>query len=107
MALADHYDEADVLDTLSWVDMSIPARIAKLANLYLVREGDMRNNHNRYEGATLGTVRVFVKSVYVPPRGQGAITYEGVLRAIPAQRKCRSERAQRPKPFVQEYHQRT
>lgn len=100
MPLADYYDEADVLDTLSWVDMTIPARIAKLANLYVIREDDMRHNHNRYEGATLGTVRLFVRSVYMPPRGQGAITYEGVLAAIPAQRRTREERERKPKPFV-------
>jgi hypothetical protein len=100
MALRDHYDEADVLDTLSWVGLSIEGRIARLASLYLDNEHEMRRNHNRYEGPTLGCVRIFVKSVYDPPRGQGQLTYEGVLKAIPGQRKTRNERQRRPQPYV-------
>jgi hypothetical protein len=96
MALADHYGEADVLDTLSWVGMTMEARIAKLANLYLDRESDMRHAHRNYEGPTSGTVRYFVKSVYVPPRGQQGITVKGVLAAIPKQRAVRNERRKHP-----------
>ena len=95
MALSDHYDEADVLDTLSWVILDIPARIKRLANLYLANEDDMRDAHRKYAGPTKGTVRFFVKSVYMPPRGQGALTVEGVLAEIPRQRAIQEERAKR------------
>ena len=101
MALRDHYDEADVLDSLSWVDMSAEGRISRLASLYLDNEKKMERNHNRYDGPTLGCVRIFVKSVYEPPRGQGQLTYEGVLAAIPVQRKLRTERSGN-KPWVWE-----
>ena len=96
MALADHYAEADVLDTLSWVGMSLEARLAKLASLYLDRENDMRSAHRKYKGPTKGTVRFFVKSVFVPPRGEGALTIDGVLEAISTQRACREEREKHP-----------
>lgn len=99
MTLADHFDEADVLHTLSWVGMSLKARIAKLAKLYLDREDDIRYAHRNYGGPTLGTVRIFIKSLYTPPRGQGKVTYEGVLAEIPRQRACRKERAKR-QPWV-------
>jgi len=96
MALADHYDNADVLDTLSWVALSVEARIAKLTSLYIHKEDVMVDAHRNYEGPTLGTVRVFVKSVYDPPRGQGMMTYKGVLNAIPVQKKCQEARSRRP-----------
>jgi len=95
MALADHYKEADVLDTLSWVSLDIPKRIARLANLYIAREGTMRTAHRNYEGPTKGTVRVFIKSVYVPPMGQNALTINGVLAEIPRQKKTQEEREKR------------
>ena len=97
MALSDHYDEAEVLDTLSWVDLTTEARIARLAVLYIDNEREMIRNHNRYDGPTLGCVRIFVKSVYVPPRGQGQATYEGVLKMIPKIKKTREARAKSPR----------
>ncbi len=71
MALSDHYEEAEVLYSFSWISMTNEARIARLANLYLDNEDDMESNHARYEGPTLGCVRFFVKSCYSPPRGLG------------------------------------
>lgn len=100
MALADHFDEADVLDTLSWVNLSFKARVARLANLYLDKEEDIVDAHRNYKGPTLGTVRVFVKSIYSPPRGQGGVTFQAVLKEIPGQLKIREERSKyRPWTF--------
>jgi len=93
MVFADHFDEADVLDTLSWIQLTLEARAARLAALYLDQEDDIRYAHRNYGGPTLGVVRVFVKSVYDPPRGQGGITYQLVLKEIPKQRKVREERS--------------
>ena len=72
--------------------MTIEARISNLASLYLDRESDMRCAHRNYEGPTAGTVRYFVKSVFVPPRGEQGLTVKGVLVAIPQQRVVRDER---------------
>jgi len=93
MVFADHFDEADVLDTLAWVMLTLEARSARLAALYLDNETDVEYAHRNYEGPTLGIVRVFVKSIYDPPRGQGGITYQRVLQEIPKQRKVREERS--------------
>lgn len=96
MALADEFDRAEVLDTLSWVCLEADARIKRLANLYLQREHEIESAHRKYEGPTMGTVKVFTRSVYDPPRGQGVMTYEGVLKELPRQRKIRDERKQNP-----------
>jgi hypothetical protein len=89
---ADHFAEADVLDTLSWVTMTLDARIAKIANLYLKDERRISAAHRNYGGPTMGTVRVFTKSLYAPPRGQGQTTYQKVLAEIPRQRAIRAAR---------------
>ena len=96
MALADHYDEADILASLSWVGMPQKARVAKLANLYLDHENTIRRRHRNYEGATYGVVSLFVKSYYKPARGLGSVTYNSVIAEIPRQRKVREERKDNP-----------
>lgn len=100
MVFADHFDEAEILETLSWIGMTLKARCAKLASLYLDNESNIENAHRNYNGPTLGCVRVFVKSVYMPTRGEGGITFEGTLSLIAGQRKIRDNRsAYRPWTF--------
>jgi len=100
MAFADHFDEAGVLDSLSWLRISTKGIIAKLASLYIKNEDNIESAHRNYQGPTLGTVRVFVRSFYTPPRGMGQLTYEGVLAEIPRQKKIIEERAKwRPWEF--------
>ena len=94
MALRDEFLRADILDSLSWVSMTLDARVGKLANLYLKHENEIDGASRRYEGPTYHTVGVFVRSLLTPARGEGKLTYERVLEAIPRQRKIQEDRAE-------------
>ena len=97
MALADHFDEADILASLSWVGMTQEARVAKLASLYLDNEREIRDQHRSYKGPTMGVVSLFVKSYFKPAHGLGVVIYESVIAEIPKQRKLRDERKANPR----------
>jgi len=96
MSYHDQFEDADVLSTLSWIDMPDCHRIMKLAALFLKRENDIKYQHRNWEGPTLSNVRPFVKSYYVPPRGKGKSTVEMVLKAISYQRGIAKQRRQNP-----------
>jgi|2_EtaG_2_1085320.scaffolds.fasta_scaffold47405_2 hypothetical protein len=96
MALRDEFQRADVLDSLSWVGMTLDARVAKLASLYLKEESAISGASRRYKGPTYGTVGVFVRSLLTPARGEGKLTYERVLDELPRQRKIQEDRAKTP-----------
>lgn len=99
MALTDYFKEADVLASMSWTAIPFKAQVARLANLYLRKEGEIRRIHRNYEGATAGTVRLFIKSLYTPPHGLGKATTDAVRKALPWQRKIRKKREDNP-PWV-------
>jgi hypothetical protein len=99
MGYADYFDEADLLDTMSWMAFSDRNRIQKLAHLYIKGEKEIRRCHRNYEGPTAGTVKVIVKSLYVPPRGKLKSTVEDVLEEVIRQKRLRRERSDNP-PFV-------
>jgi hypothetical protein len=97
MGYHDQFEDADVLDTLSWMGMPEAHRIMKTAALFLQRESEIRREHRNWDGPTISNVRPFVKSYYTPPRGRGKATIEMTLKAIEYQRRIRSERkANRP-----------
>jgi hypothetical protein len=99
MSYADNFENADVLHTLSWLDMPEKVRTAKLAHLYLENEREIRSYSRKYRGPTTGTVKPFIKSHFVPPRGQLGPTINGVIEEIDRQRKTR-ERRREHRPFV-------
>lgn len=92
MALADHYEKADILESLSWTAMSEKARIAKLAAGFVREESNIKNRCRRYEGPSLNSINVYVKSLYVAPRGQAKPLNESVLREVIRQKKIREKR---------------
>jgi hypothetical protein len=93
----DQFEDADILDTMAWMAMPEAHRIMKLAAMFIDNEDDMRWEHRRWPGATLSVVRPFVKSHYVPPRGQGKATFDMVVKAIAYQKKMQRKRsANRP-----------
>jgi len=99
MGYHDQFENADVLDTLSWMGMSEADRIMKTAALFLKREKDIKSEHRNWEGPTVCNVRPFVKSYYTPPRGRGKATIEMTLKAIKYQRAIRQGRKDN-RPFV-------
>lgn len=101
MTYHGQFTDADLLDTMSWAILSQPARIMKLACLFLKREDNIKCYHRNWRGPTVSNVRPFVKSYYTPPRGQGKATIEMVLKAIEYQRKLRHKR-QTNRPYVPE-----
>ncbi len=102
MGYADQFDDADILSTLSWMDLTEPNRIMKLAALFLEKESEISQEHRNWDGPKVSNVRPFVKSYYTPPRGRGKATMEMVVRAIAYQRECaRKRRANQPyKPIT-------
>ena len=92
MGYADQFDDADILSTLSWMDLTEPNRIMKLAALFLEKENEISRWHRNWEGPKVSNVRPFVKSYYTPPRGRGKATIEMVVRAIAYQRECARKR---------------
>lgn len=104
MSYHSQFDDADILDTLSWMGMPEAHRIMRTAALFLKREKDIKAYHRNWEGPTISNVRPFVKSYYTPPRGRGKATVEMTLKAIEYQRAIRAERkANRPyKPVTAE-----
>lgn len=104
MALRDHYNEADVLASFSWVAMTERARVAGLAKLYLDEEGKIESRSRNYNCPTKGTVGLFIRSLYAPPRGTIGPTTDAVLVEIQKQRLVRLERRKNrpwaaPMPF--------
>lgn len=96
MALKDYYDEAELLDSLSWCGMSYEARTTRLANAYIKNERTIKRRSRGYCGPTKGTVQTFVKSLYIPPRGQLASTVRDVLTEIKRQKAVRKRREDNP-----------
>jgi hypothetical protein len=96
MALKDYYDEADILESFSWIALPDKVRINKLAYLYIKEEGDIRRRSRGYYRPTKGTVGTFVKSLYRPPRGAIGPTTERVLWEIRAQKAKRTGREKNP-----------
>jgi hypothetical protein len=92
MALIDYFDEADVLDSFSWVAMPDETRTSKLAALYVKKERFIREHSRNYGGPSAGTVKVFVKSLYSPPRGTIGPTIKKVLAKIEHQKALRKAR---------------
>ena len=92
MGYHDQFEDADILETLSWVDMPEPNRIMKLASIFIKREREIRSEHRNWEGPTLSNIKPFVKSYYVPPRGRGKATIEMTLQAIKYQKRVREKR---------------
>lgn len=92
VALADYYKKADVLDSLSWVSLPFETRCAKLANSYLVNEGDIDDMSRNYHGPTKGTVKLYITSLFEIPRGQGVKTVARVMELINIQRLIREKR---------------
>lgn len=99
MALRDYYDTADVLASLSWITMSERARVAGLANLYLNEEATIKSRSRSYNGPSKGTVGLFIKSLYAPPRGAIGPTIDAVLMEIQRQRLVRLER-KKNRPWI-------
>lgn len=100
MALKDYYEEADVLDTLSWAGMADDARVRRLAHAYTEAEEKIRYRSRGYCGPTKGTVGTFIKSLYVPPRGTVASTIRDVLKEVQRIKTIRKKRAEnRPATF--------
>ena len=99
MALRDHYDEADVLASFSWVAMTEKARVAGLAKLYLDEEVKIESRSRSYNCPTKGTVGLFIRSLYAPPRGTIGPTTDAVLVEIQKQRLVRLER-KKNRPWV-------
>lgn len=103
MALKDYYDEADVLDSLSWCGMENDVRVRRLARKYIEDERSIRCNARGYYGPTKGTVSTYIKSIYVPPRGTLASTVRQVLKEITRQKEIKEKRSKNPPlpPFKQ------
>ena len=104
MGYAEQFNDADILSTLSWMDLTEPNRIMKLAALFLEKENEISRYHRNWEGPNVSNIRPFIKSYYTPPRGRGKATIEMVVRAIAYQRECARKRmANRPyKPITVE-----
>lgn len=96
MALADHFDEADVLDSLSWMGYSHETRVAKLANIFLEKENFIRNKARTYDGPSTSNVRLLIKSLFSPPRGTQQQTIKDTIKEIERQRETRKGRAENP-----------
>lgn len=94
MALKDYYDEADILESLSWCGMPEDVRITRLSLAYMKDERNIRSCSRGYCGPTKGTVGTFVKSLYKPPRGKGASTIEAVINEIERIKTLRAKRAE-------------
>lgn len=92
MALADYYEEAEALDTFSWVAMPDKIRDAKLAHMYIKEERLIRSRSRNYAGPTTGTVKLFVRSLYSPPRGAIGSTVANVMAEIERQKAIRKRR---------------
>lgn len=103
MPIADYFDEATLLDTFSWAGLPLETRIAKTAALYIKGEGGISRYHNNYQGPTAGVVKLFIKSLYTPQRGQLQRTVVAVLKEINRQKELREKRSKNrpyrePKP---------
>lgn len=96
MALKDYYDEAQPLDSFSWIAMPEQVRIHKLARLYCAEEDKIERRSRNYCGPTTGSVGMFIKSLYKPPRGSIGPTTKSVLVAVVAQKAKRALRARNP-----------
>jgi hypothetical protein len=101
MGYHDQFEDADILDTMSWMGMPEAHRIMKTAALFLRREKKIRREHRNWEGPTPCNIRPFVKSYYTPPRGRGKATIEMTLQAIEYQRNLRDKRS-RNRPYKPE-----
>jgi hypothetical protein len=96
MAFADHFNTADPLESLSWVAMPDSTRTEKLAYLYRKGERNIRYAHRNYDGPTTGTVKVFVRTLYEPPRGKIGATTKEVLAAVIRQKAKAEKRSKNP-----------
>lgn len=92
MALAHHYKEADLLESIGWMGLSHEVRVKRVAGLYLKDEHNIRRHSQNYEGPTKGTVGLFVKSLFKPPHGLGSKTIKDTLNEIRRQRVIRDKR---------------
>lgn len=94
MALADHFKEADVLESLSWMGIPHKVRVAKLAHIFLEKESFIRKESRTYDGPSTSNVRLLIKSLFTPPRGTQKRTIDDTLAEIKRQRELRQERAE-------------
>jgi len=92
MALTDCYTKAKLLDSLSWSGLSEQTRIARLAAAYVKDEERISNHSRRYDGPTDRTVTLFVRSLYVPPRGEMKHVVAKVMAEIKRQKDVRTRR---------------
>ena len=95
MALKYAFDNATILESMGWMGLPYRVRIAKTAALYRNKEAYIRRNHRNYRGPTVSTVKLFVKSLYTPPRGEGQSTYIDVICEIAKQKDTRKQREAR------------
>ncbi len=99
MAVTDLFGEATVLDALSWVSLPFAARVAKLAHLYLKVETKIDDECRNYTVPVPRTVTPFIKSHYLPPRGEMGPLVEAIIPEVIRQKKIQTERARR-RPYV-------
>ena len=92
MALADHYEEADVLTSLGWMGLSHEVRVRKVASLFLADEREIDRNSRTYTGPSTSNVGVLVKSLFKPPRGLGTKTITDTINEIGRQRAIKDAR---------------
>jgi hypothetical protein len=90
--LEDKFSKADVLDSMAWTILPFKARVARLANYYLDVEGKVDDNCRDYDGPSVRTVRVVMKSRFTPARGEGVLTIKSTIKEIKRQRKIQEDR---------------
>lgn len=99
MALADHFDDASALSSLSWVSLPTNVRIIKFAVAYLEKEDFIIKHSRDYYAPTKNTVKLLIRSLYVPVRGTISMTVDQTLAAIQRIKAVRTERAKN-RPYV-------
>ena len=99
MALAEHYEPAGPLESLAWTTFSDERQIHDFARLYIKEEKYIRSRSRRYSGPTVNTVKLFVRSIYEPPRGAMGKIVKATLREIERQKALNAKRAQN-RPYV-------
>ena len=93
MALADQFEEAQLLDALAWMAYSHKARVAKLANIFLQKENFISKESRNYSGPSTSNVKILIRSLFIPPRGTQQQTITDTITEIGRQRKIREARA--------------
>lgn len=101
MAIADHFQKAEVLESLSWVKLPENVKIAKLAAGFIKEEKNLKSYRSyRRHGLTDNTVTKYIRSQFVPPRGTMKSLLSLVMDEIAKQKEKRKGRANRATPSL-------